>query len=98
VTGTVIELETTPCALVKLQRQFYVATTDHKVHAYHLKGRREFTIKMPSLVVQLELVKTRGATCLLVALVDGNVRLYDDDKTLLHTLDTQEPIAALRFG
>lgn len=30
--------------------------------------------------------------------MDGNVRLYDDDKTLLHTLDTQEPIAALRFG
>lgn len=42
--------------------------------------------------------RKRSTTCLLVALADGNVRLYDAEKNLLHTLKTQEPIAALRFG
>ena len=41
---------------------------------------------------------SRLTTCLLVALSDGDVRLYDDDKNLLHTLKTGEAIAALRFG
>ncbi|CAB1105547.1 unnamed protein product [Ectocarpus sp. CCAP 1310/34] len=72
--------------------QVYAATTDNNLHAYHLKGRRDFSIKMPSLVVQLEAMETR------CALADGNVRLYDAEKNLLHTLKTQEPIAALRFG
>ena len=40
----------------------------------------------------------RSKTCLLVALANGDVRLYDDEKNLLHTLKTMEPIAALRFG
>lgn len=42
--------------------------------------------------------KVRSTTCLLVALANGDVRLYDDEKNLLHTLKTMEPIAALRFG
>ncbi|CAN0404744.1 unnamed protein product, partial [Scytosiphon promiscuus] len=29
---------------------------------------------------------------------DGDIRLYDGEKNLLHTLKTLEPIAALRFG
>lgn len=40
----------------------------------------------------------RGAFCLLVALRNGNIRLYNDDKTLLHTLHTKEIIAGIRFG
>ncbi|CAM9926261.1 unnamed protein product [Ectocarpus sp. 6 AP-2014] len=98
VTGTVISLEATPCGLARLPRQVYAATTDNNLHAYHLKGRRDFSLKMPALVVQLEAMETRSTTCLLVALADGNVRLYDAEKNLLHTLKTQEPIAALRFG
>lgn len=33
-----------------------------------------------------------------MALSTGDVRLYDDDKTLLHTLQTRENIAAIRYG
>lgn len=33
-----------------------------------------------------------------MALSDGDVRLYDADKNILHTLNTGEAIAALRFG
>ncbi|CAN0380487.1 unnamed protein product [Pylaiella littoralis] len=98
VTGTVIRLEATPCGLVRLLRQVYVATTDHSLHAFHLKGRRDFSLKMPALVAQLEVMPTRSTMCLLVALVNGDIRLYGADKNLLHTLKTMEPIAALRFG
>ncbi|CAM9680067.1 unnamed protein product [Ascophyllum nodosum] len=108
VTGTVIHLEATPCGLARLSRKascpaigiaiIYVATTDRSLHAYHLKGRRDSTLKMPTLVTQLEVVDTRSTICLLVALIDGDVRLYDADKNLLHTLRTGHPIAAMRFG
>eukprot|EP00752_Nemacystus_decipiens_P018752 g16813.t1 len=98
VTGTVISLEATPCGLARLPRQVYVATTDHSLHAYHLKGRRDFSLKVPALVTQLEVVHTRSTTCLLVALANGDVRLYDAEKHLVHTLNTMEPIAAIRFG
>lgn len=30
--------------------------------------------------------------------MNGDVRLYDSEKNLIHTLKTMEPIAALRFG
>lgn len=33
-----------------------------------------------------------------MALANGDVRLYDAEKNLLHTLKTMETIAALRFG
>lgn len=39
--------------------QIYVATCDQKLHAYHLKGRRDFILKMPALVLQLEVLETR---------------------------------------
>lgn len=39
--------------------QIYVATTDCSLHAYRLKGRKDFTLKMPALVTQLEVVQTR---------------------------------------
>ena len=29
---------------------------------------------------------------------DGDIRLYDTEKNLLHTLKTGDPIAAVRFG
>ncbi|CAM9236080.1 unnamed protein product, partial [Hapterophycus canaliculatus] len=98
VTGIIISLEATPCGLARLPRQIYVATTDHSLHAYHLKGRRDTSLRMPALVTQLESMQTRSTTCLLVALADGDIRLYDGEKNLLHTLKTLEPIAALRFG
>lgn len=41
------------------RHQVYAATTDHNLHAYHLKGRRDFSIKMPALATQLEVVQTR---------------------------------------
>lgn len=40
----------------------------------------------------------RSTTCLLVALANGDIRLYGAENNLLHTLKTMEPIAALRFG
>lgn len=50
------------------------------------------------LVAPFPLLPLRSTTCLLVALADGDIRLYDGEKNLLHTLKTREPIAALRFG
>lgn len=40
----------------------------------------------------------RAKTGLLVALANGDVRLYNSERELLHVLKTGEPIAALRFG
>lgn len=39
--------------------QIYVATTDEKMHVFHLKGKRVSTLKTPALVTQLEVLQAR---------------------------------------
>lgn len=43
--------------------QIYVATTDEKMHVYHLKGKRVSTFKTPALVTQLEVLQARYRNC-----------------------------------
>ncbi|CAN0169320.1 unnamed protein product, partial [Discosporangium mesarthrocarpum] len=99
VTGTVIELEASPCALVRNDRQIYVATTDNRLHSYHIKGKRNYTLDVGALITNLEVLSTRATTCLLVALSTGCVQLYNN-KTLVHTLflEGREAVSAMRFG
>ncbi|CAM9358955.1 unnamed protein product, partial [Choristocarpus tenellus] len=97
VTGTVIELEASPCALARIDRQILVATTDNMLHSFHFKGKRNYTMKMNTLVTNLEVLTTRSTTCLLVALSNGDIKLYND-KNLIHTLKTGEAVQAMRVG
>lgn len=45
----------------------------------------------------LQVQSTGVMSAVLVALANGDIRIYQD-KTLIHTIQTNEPVAALRFG
>lgn len=100
VTGTVIELETLPCGLVRLERNIIVATMDNVLHSFHIKGKKNWSVHMPESISNLSVMhvrKSRTMSALLVALSNGDVRMYQDNH-LVTTLKTDDVVTGLRFG
>ncbi|KAJ8600961.1 hypothetical protein CTAYLR_006321 [Chrysophaeum taylorii] len=97
-----LELEAQPAGLVVKDKHLYVATADSRVACYLLKGRRHkvFSLAMPAPVTNMELLvvrKARQVTVLLVALANGEVRVYRD-KDLVDVLRVNEVVAAMTSG
>lgn len=97
---SIIELETHSIGLINLDRNIFVGSVDQKVHCFHLKGRKLYTLYMPdqiSCMTQLKLTRARVFKGLLVALNNGEVRLYKD-KILLNTFSVGDQILGMTFG
>lgn len=97
---SVIELETQACGLVRVDKHIFVGTIDQKIHCYHLKGRKMYSIYLPLPITNMQLLHmsiTRNYKGLLVALADGSVRLYKD-KNVVNTFATEEKIIGMTFG
>lgn len=95
----VIELETPPCGLVRIGKNVLVGTMD-KVHCYHIKGKKNYTLYLPSQVTSMSLLRLRQArvtSALLVGMANGTVRVYND-KALASTLTIGDPIMAVAYG
>eukprot|EP00935_MAST-01C_sp_MAST-1C-sp1_P000776 g776.t1 len=100
VAASVIELETQPCGLVRLDKSIIVPCMDSVVHSFHIKGKKNYSIYLPAPVTNvapLSLRKTRIVNALLVALENGTVRLYNN-KHLVSELQIDGIITAMRFG
>ena len=100
VTGNVIELEAMPCALCRIDKSVLVGCMSNTVHAFHIKGKRQYSLYVPAPIACMEvltLTKTRNLRALLVGLNTGEVRLYHE-KSLVATLQLGHSITALRFG
>jgi len=98
--GHIIELESMPCGLVRLDKAIVVGCMSNIIHAYSLRGKKLYSIYLPAPIVNMELLelkKTRAAKAMMVAMATGEVRLYAE-KTLLATLRIEEPVTACRFG
>ena len=54
-----IELETQICGLLRVEKEIYVATADSTVHCFLQKGRKQFSLRMPAPVTNLELLTIR---------------------------------------
>ena len=100
VTGTVIEMESLPCGLARIDKTIYAACMAPVVHAFHLKGRRLWSIFLPSPALCMEVVeqtRPRSTKAVALGLANGELRMYAE-KHLLAILQIGEPITALRFG
>jgi len=100
VLGKVIEVETQPVALARIDKLIYLATMSNVVHCFLLKGKKNYSMTMPTYVTNMEVLavkKARVVNALLIALANGEVRLYRD-KHLIHILNYKEIVTALRFG
>mmetsp|Transcript_1658 Transcript_1658/g.4843 ORF Transcript_1658/g.4843 Transcript_1658/m.4843 type:complete len:552 (+) Transcript_1658:21-1676(+) len=100
VTGTVIELEAQPCGLCRIDKSIVIPCMGNVVHSYHIKGKKTFSLYMPSPVAAVEVLhlqRMRSVKALLVSLHNGEVRLYND-KNLVTTLHVDDPCVGMRFG
>merc|ERR1719408_377544 len=80
VLSTVIELETQPVGLVRYDKNIYVGCMDNVIHCFHFKGKKNHSIYLPcpiSCMSLLQTTKSKAAKALVVALNNGEVRLYN---------------------
>jgi Bardet-Biedl syndrome 1 protein len=98
--SSTIELETQAVDLVIIDKSIVVACMDKTLHCFHFKGKKRFTLQMPAPITNLETMKLKvihGLTALLVALSNGELRLYNKSQ-LVDTLQCGEAMTAVRFG
>uniref|UniRef100_A0A7S1IQI7 Bardet-Biedl syndrome 1 N-terminal domain-containing protein n=1 Tax=Eutreptiella gymnastica TaxID=73025 RepID=A0A7S1IQI7_9EUGL len=99
-TGVVIELESQPCGLCRVDKSIMVGTMANVMHSYHVKGKKQYSVYMPCGItnmtaLSMETMRTTKAT--IVALANGEIRVYNA-KSLIHTLQTNDIITGLKFG
>lgn len=100
VIGTVIELETQPCGLEVIDKNIVVGCMDNVIHSFHFKGKKNYSIYLPETIITMclmNLQSIRNVKALIVALANGEVRLYNK-KHLVSTLKSQDVVTAMRFG
>ena len=98
--GRKLELESGPVALIALSNSIVVACMDRTIHSYTFKGRKNYSIHLPSNVTSLETIVTRQhrtVECYAVGLAGNEVRVYNG-KHLVSILPVDAPVTCLRFG
>ena len=69
--GAVIELESMPCGLVRLDKYIVVGCMSNVVHAFTLRGKKAYSIYLPDAISCMDLLalnKTRVAKALIVGM------------------------------
>jgi len=68
---------------------------NNTLHSFFLKGKKNFTLGLPAPVIDIAKLEvkrsqTGGGQCVIVALGNGEVRLYNPkDKNLIHIMKTE---------
>mmetsp|Transcript_23512 Transcript_23512/g.51569 ORF Transcript_23512/g.51569 Transcript_23512/m.51569 type:complete len:590 (+) Transcript_23512:193-1962(+) len=100
VLSSVIELETQPVGLVRFDKNVYVGCMDNVIHSFHFKGKKNHSIYLPSSISCMNLLhitKTRAAKALVVALGNGEVRVYNG-KHLVSITKTNDVVTGMKLG
>ena len=87
-------------ALARQDKSLWVATMDKLVSCYTARGKRTKVMVMPDEVTEMCVIpvkRSKVGHLLLVALASGALRMYKEAQ-LVHTLELEKPIIALRFG
>ena len=99
-TSMVIELEAQPCGIVRAAKSIFIGCMSNQFHAFHIKGKKNFTVYLDSHITQMELLDMKGSRnvqACIVALANGEVRIYNE-KSLVSSVRVREEVTALRFG
>eukprot|EP00933_Yihiella_yeosuensis_P026875 TRINITY_DN20867_c0_g1_i1.p1 TRINITY_DN20867_c0_g1~~TRINITY_DN20867_c0_g1_i1.p1 ORF type:complete len:617 (-),score=119.82 TRINITY_DN20867_c0_g1_i1:152-1942(-) len=100
VLSNVIELETQPVGLVRFDKNVYVGCMDNVIHCFHFKGKKNRSIYLQhpiSCMSLLQISKARVAKALVVALNNGEVRLYNG-KHLITQINTNDVVTGIKLG
>ncbi|GFR47769.1 hypothetical protein Agub_g9536 [Astrephomene gubernaculifera] len=99
-TQTIIQLEAQPVGLVRLLKHVAVGCMNDVIHAYQPTGHKSWSIYLPAHILamqRMEVAGQRGTKALLVALANGEVRVYNE-KLLVSVHSVPNPVTALWFG
>ena len=86
--------------LSALSNSIVVGCMDRTIHSFTFKGRKNYSLHMPSNVTTLEAIVTRQhrtVECYAVGLASNEVRVYNG-KHLVTVLPVDAPVTCLRFG
>lgn len=101
--STIVELESPPCGLVLLEKTFVVGCMDNTLRCFHFKGRKQYSIFFPAPITNMclmELQKIKSTKVTLVALANGEVRVYNG-RHLVHSIPAppvKDVVTGMRFG
>ena len=96
----VITIESKPVGLLRLDKQIVIAGMDNIIQSYYLKGKKSFSMTMPSEIcamTRLSISRSVASNNILVALKNGNIRLYNE-KHLINQISTDDICNGIVFG
>lgn len=85
---------------VTTARQIIVGTMADAVHCYSAAGSKQYSLYMPASIRAMQLLtpsSTRNTKCVVVALSNGVLRVYND-KTLVSEHTSSSPVSGLFVG
>ncbi|KAG2451137.1 hypothetical protein HYH02_004404 [Chlamydomonas schloesseri] len=97
---TIIQLEAQPVGLVRLAKHVAVGCMNDVVHAYTPTGHKSWSLYLPCHILamqRMEVTGQRNTKALVVALSNGEVRVYNE-KLLVSVHLSPNPVTALWFG
>jgi len=95
-----ITIESKPVGLVKFDKSIVVAGMDNTVQCFYFKGKKNWSITMPSEIVtiaKMEHLKANSRNNVLVALRNGTVRLFNE-KNIINEIATDDPCNGILYG
>jgi len=96
-----IELEAPICGgVVRSGKDIIVATTEKRIYSYHVKGKRNWTLLMPSEITNIAPFSSEKSenTGFLVSLRNHEIRLYIGKSLMSTTQIGNQIVAAMQFG
>eukprot|EP00878_Enallax_costatus_P007416 GHUV01007766.1.p1 GENE.GHUV01007766.1~~GHUV01007766.1.p1 ORF type:complete len:464 (+),score=128.94 GHUV01007766.1:2271-3662(+) len=100
VSRSVIQLDSQPVGVVRINKQIIVGTMADALHCYTGSGTKQYSLYMPSSIITMQLLATtssRMTKCVVVALANGEVRVYND-KALASVYTSPSPVSGLCAG
>lgn len=100
VTSQVFDIESKPVGMAYIDKSIVVAGMNNVISSYYGKGKKNYSIYMPCHITNIEkmiMKRTKTVKAILVALVNGEVRMYND-KFLITTIKCDDIILGMRFG
>ena len=97
---TQIAIESKPVGIVRFDKSIVVAGMDRSLQCFYLKGKKNWSITMPSeicTITKMENNRAASRNNVLVALKNGMIRLFNE-KNLINEMMTEDTCNGIIYG
>ena len=99
-TNQVYDIESKAVGMAYVEKSLVVAGMNNVITSYFGKGKKNYSLYMPcniSCMEKMIMRRTKTVSAILVALVNGEIRMYND-KFLITTIKVNDDVLGMRFG